>query len=97
MSDLISRKAAIDAMQDLPYGYRGMVRDIIYNLPPEKQNKTCEFWDSESSFCALNRPSARPECEDAVSKEAVSSWLKQYGLEVLSELQSRTTKRGKQE
>lgn len=39
MNDLISRQAAIDAMQDLPYGYRGMVRDIIYNLPSAKQNR----------------------------------------------------------
>ena len=28
-------------------------------------------------------PSAQPGCEDAVSKEAVSSWLKQYGQDVL--------------
>lgn len=84
MSDLISRKAAIDAMQDLPYGYRGMVRDIIYNLPPEKQNKICEFWDSESSFCALNRPSAHPEiirCKDCKHKYIENMvWTCPFGL-----------------
>lgn len=25
------------------------------------QPRTCEFWDSESNFCALHRPSAQPE------------------------------------
>ena len=44
VGDTISRRAAIEAMQDLPYGYRGMVRDIIYNLPsaqPEQAVKDC--------------------------------------------------------
>ena len=32
----------------------------------------------------IGLPSAQPEpCEDAVSREAVSSWLKQYGQDVL--------------
>lgn len=36
----------------------------------------------ETAFEVL--PSAQPEpCEDAVSREAVSSWLKQYGQDVL--------------
>lgn len=33
MSDLISRQAAMDAMNELPYGYRGIVWDILNGLP----------------------------------------------------------------
>lgn len=33
MSDLISRQAALDAMNELPYGYRGIVWDILNGLP----------------------------------------------------------------
>ena len=59
--DLISRQAAIDAMNELPYGYRGIVWNIIDGLPSTKQPRTCEFWDGESNYCALHRPSAEPE------------------------------------
>lgn len=43
--DLISRQAAIDAILQLS------------KVEPE----SCEYWDSESSFCALSKPSAQPE------------------------------------
>lgn len=33
MTDLISRQAAIDAMADLPYGLRGMVKGILSAVP----------------------------------------------------------------
>lgn len=33
MTDLISRQAAIDAMAELPYGLRGMVKAVISNQP----------------------------------------------------------------
>lgn len=33
MNDLISRQKTIDAMRELPYGYRGIVWDILNSLP----------------------------------------------------------------
>ncbi len=33
MSDLIDRQAAIDALAELPYGIRGIVKGIIEQLP----------------------------------------------------------------
>lgn len=33
MIDLISRQMAIDAMRELPYGYRGIVWGILNSLP----------------------------------------------------------------
>lgn len=57
-TDWISRQDAIDAMRELPYGYRGIVWDILNSLPSTKP-RTCEFWDDESNCCALHRPSAQ--------------------------------------
>ena len=31
--DLISRSKVIDALKDMPYGFRGMVENIIYSVP----------------------------------------------------------------
>lgn len=85
MSDLISRQAAIDAIQkerheawedlkdDTEYrkgyddGLAESMRIVTDDLPSAQPDNTCKFWDSESNFCALNRPSAQPEiirCKD---------------------------------
>ena len=33
----------------------------IDDMPTIETQQTCEYWDSESKFCALCRPSAQPE------------------------------------
>lgn len=37
------------------------VLEKIGELPIIEPQQTCEYWDSESKFCALCRPSAQPE------------------------------------
>ena len=60
MADLIDRKSAIDE------AYAVIVDDAVYDvvqvetlegLPSAQQ---CEYWDSESNYCALYRQSAQP-------------------------------------
>ena len=75
MDDLISRQAAIDAIEEVTSGmsvclttdeYYGMTRmkgmaiGALIALPSAQQT-TCKYWDTESDFCALYRPSAQPE------------------------------------
>lgn len=68
MKDLISRQDAKDVVD--------MELDAIDHVPE---------WVYDRLLTALDKvPSAQPEpCEDAVSREAVSEWLKQYGQDVL--------------
>lgn len=65
MDDCISRKAAIDICNDelLHTEDYSPIRtwNRILQLPSAHQ---CEYWDSESNFCALHRPSAQPEYFD---------------------------------
>ena len=74
--DLISRQAAIDALEEpckvpetwtdeYAVGERAQYeKDVkaLNSLPSaerrEAQSSGCEYWDSESNFCTLNRPSA---------------------------------------
>ena len=66
--DVISRQAAIDILD----AYQVMVEN-----GEEKPYEWARLRMSEL-------PSVQPElCEDAVSREAVSKWLKQYGQDVL--------------
>lgn len=70
MSDLIERQAAIDALakheKSRGHNYTLFVdivsecAEIIRDLP-SAQPETCAYWDGESSFCALHRPSAQQE------------------------------------
>lgn len=75
MRDLIDRQAAIDALTQRakflwdrfhePCHISGMI-DAIDSVP-SAQPESCEYWDAESNYCALNRPSAQPEiirCRD---------------------------------
>ena len=75
MSDMISKQAAV-SIPVLPKEYREyqtMNLDDAYELG---------WYDLQK--CIEKMPSAEPEpCEDAVSREAVSEWLKQYGQDVL--------------
>lgn len=43
MTDLISRQAAIDAIAELPYGIRGMVKGILSAVPSALDCKECIF------------------------------------------------------
>lgn len=36
-------------------------KNKIIQMLPSAQPTTCKYWDNESSFCALHRPSAQPE------------------------------------
>ena len=74
--DLISRQAAIDALEEpckvpdswtdeYAVGERAQYeKDVkaLNSLPSaerrEVQSSECEYWDDESNFCTLNRPSA---------------------------------------
>ena len=76
MSDLIRRQDAIDVLEERlranGYSNVGLVSELnrsigyIMRLPSAQPN-ACEYWDDESDFCALNRPSAQTEiirCKD---------------------------------
>lgn len=61
MSDLISRQAANKAIDDLPNCYNGYSdtydKAYIIGVLEEVPKDGCEYWDGESGFCALQRPS----------------------------------------
>lgn len=94
LNDLISRKAAVNALWKALYEYENKTekqflesedldiydwmvhrifvqnmsdidRRTILDLPSaerlEVQSSGCEYWDSESNFCSLYRPSAKSE------------------------------------
>ena len=61
MSDLIDRQAAIDALKNVLVS-----EELEYAIPvleelPSAEPESCEYWDAESKYCSLNRPSAQPE------------------------------------
>lgn len=58
------------------------VLEKIDELPIIEEQQTCEYWDSESKFCALCRPSVQT-CDDAVSRKAAIDVLS-LGKEILS-------------
>ena len=76
MDDLISRQAAIEIIQSMypcmprvPWLLKNWqkqyepyirVEEEIKKLP-SVQPDSCEFYDTESHFCAIHRPSAQPE------------------------------------
>lgn len=82
MDELISRQAAIEELRKMAIAlYRYDATSVIscaihklQNLPSAKQNKTCEFWDSESSFCALNRPSAQRKGKWIRNNDSDHTW-----------------------
>jgi len=65
MDDYISRKETYDKIDkyfgDLPIVVHHDMLQIIKDMPSAQQ---CEYWDSESNYCALNRPSAQPDVHD---------------------------------
>lgn len=68
--DTISRQAAIDAIDEIEsevadgdgFQYDKWRRHFC-DLP-SAEPESCEYWDAESNYCALNRPSAQPEPEE---------------------------------
>lgn len=73
MDDLISREAAIGALdgkltitgrenaetiRDYINGVDKKLRELPSAERREGQPSGCEYWDNESNFCTLNRPSA---------------------------------------
>ena len=57
----VSRQAAIDEVRnyyDPEDTDPTRIEDRIKRLPP---TQSCEYWDAESGYCALHRPSAQPE------------------------------------
>lgn len=60
MNDLISRRAAIKTIDDLPNCYNGYSdtydKAYIIGVLEEVPKDGCEYWDGESGFCALHRP-----------------------------------------
>lgn len=69
MNDSISRAAAIDVVRKCPIkevtpAYmlinKAEVMTELMMLPPVEP-ETCAYWDRESNFCALHRPSAQPK------------------------------------
>lgn len=76
MSDLISRQALIDAINQAVPKTLYDVLIIIDRLPPAEKHG-CEYWDDESGFCALNKPSAEKHDEDIdIMKECIRTWRK---------------------
>lgn len=74
MNDLISRQEAIDALGEEPevssdddrydqyeLGLNNQWNDDVAAIKasPSAQPITCKYWDGESNYCALNRPSAQ--------------------------------------
>ena len=72
MGDLIDREKVTDVFAELVLyavldgatkSYANGLSDA-YNLIcqlPSAEPETCAYWDRESNFCALHRPSAQPE------------------------------------
>ena len=67
-TDTISRQDAVSRFSDLLMielrGERLPTWEEVYNAIkelPSAQQTTCKYWDTESDFCALYRPSAQPE------------------------------------
>ena len=78
--DTISRQAAIDALKGFEFCHYMEFGEYI-----GEDTREVRLICAEKAQDALrNLPSAQPEpCEDAVGREAVSEWLKQYGQDVL--------------
>lgn len=96
MSDTISRQTAIDAVYERirQIGYENnplvlSIRQAIREVPAA-QPETCAYWDRESNFCALHRPSAQPDvpdrnvCNTEITDKAVQEYCRQRCLTILT-------------
>lgn len=69
MNNLISGAAAIDVVRKCPIkevtpAYMLINKAEVMTelmMLPSVEPETCAYWDRESNFCALHRPSAQPE------------------------------------
>ena len=64
MNDLISREELLNRTIKNPLHSPYITERDVLDCPPAQPKDNCEYWDSESSFCALHRPSAQPEWEE---------------------------------
>ena len=62
MSRPINEDDVIKIIRMMPpeNGITAMIEQGIKQLP-SAQRESCEYWDAESNYCTLNRPSAQPE------------------------------------
>lgn len=64
MEDLINRRDAINAIDDIESevadgdGFRYEKWRQYFCELPSAEPESCEYWDAESNYCALSRPSA---------------------------------------
>lgn len=77
MNDLISRRALCEYA--LNQKDKSVTPNDIMRFPPAEQ-ETCVYWERESNFCALQRPSAQPEYEEFTPEEAASEIASESGL-----------------
>lgn len=80
MSDLISRQALCEYA--LNQKDKSVTPNDIMRFP-SAQPESCEFYDTESHFCALHRPPAQSEivrCKDCKywDKTWTNDWAKDY-------------------
>lgn len=73
MSDLISRQAAIDAMRELPYGYRGMAWDILNRLPSAQPELPPYIAEIESEY---RKAVDNPYIKKPLAKALYEVWKK---------------------
>ena len=69
MSRPINEDDVIKIIRMMPpeNGITAMIEQGIKQLP-SAQRESCEYWDAESNYCTLNRPSAQPEIWIPVSE-----------------------------
>ena len=82
MNDLISRQAAIDAMNELPYGYRGIVWDILNGLPSAEPQLNLDEWctdckeyDHEKHCCPRFNRVIRKTLEEVKENAESQGWI----------------------
>ena len=59
--DLIGRQELLNRTINNPLHPPYITERDVLNCPPAQPRDECEYWDSESFFCALHRPFAQPE------------------------------------
>ena len=85
MNDTIYRQAVFDVLhEECSTAVEDFLRDKVKQLP-SAQPETCAYWDSESNFCALHRPSAQPEVKEIGYSECANAMLKMWIDNVLTD------------
>ena len=79
MSDLIDRRAVLSLLIrcNVSENVGGLLYQSIKQLPPAQQ-ETCEYWDDESNYCTLYRPSAQSERKRGKWMHDGSNWKNRW-------------------